>query len=147
MAMQVVPYKGGGPAVNDLMGGQIPLVTQPVVTFLQQAKAGKVRIIAVILPKRWDQLPDVPTVVEAIPGFEKPSGGAGVWGPAKIPVEIANRLQQGIAVALKDPKVRESLVTQGQVPVGSTPQQFAEELKKGSLIFADLVKQSGLKPQ
>ena len=76
--MQVVPYKGGGPAVNDLLGGQIPLVTQPVVTFLQHAKAGKVRILAVILPKRWESLPDVPTVTEIIPGFVKPSGGAGV---------------------------------------------------------------------
>ena len=145
--MQVVPYKGGGPAVNDLMGGQIPLVIQPVVTFLQQAKAGKVRIIAIVLPRRWDQLPDVPALVEAVPGFEKPSGGAGVWGPAKIPTEIANRLQQSIAAALRDPKVNESLVAQGQVPVGSTPQQFAAELRKGQVIFGDLVKQVGLKAQ
>jgi tripartite-type tricarboxylate transporter receptor subunit TctC len=145
--MQVVPYKGGGPAVNDLLGGQIPLVTQPVVTFLGHARAGKLRILTVMLPKRWELLPDVPALVEVVPGFEKPSGGAGVWGPAKLPPEIANRLQQSMAFALKDPKVSEGLKAQGQVPVGSTPQQFAADLKKGYAIFAELVKQSGLKMQ
>jgi tripartite-type tricarboxylate transporter receptor subunit TctC len=145
--MQVVPYKGGGPAVNDLLGGQIPLVTQPVVTFLQHAKAGKVRILTVILPQRWELLPDVPAVTEAIPGFVKPSGGAGVWGPAKMPPEIANRLQQAMAFALKDPKVSEGLKAQGQIPVGSTPQQFEQDLHKAQAIFAELIKDSGLKPQ
>jgi tripartite-type tricarboxylate transporter receptor subunit TctC len=145
--MQVVPYKGGGPAVIDLLSGQIPLVTQPVVTFLQHAKAGKVKIIAVILPKRWELLPEVPSVTEIIPNFVKPSGGAGVWGPAKMPPEIANRLQQAMAFALKDPKVREGLMAQGQIPVGSTPQQFAEDLKKAHAIFAGLVKVSGMKAQ
>jgi tripartite-type tricarboxylate transporter receptor subunit TctC len=145
--MQVVPYKGGGPAVNDLLGGQIPLVTQPVVTFLGHARAGKVRILTVMLPKRWEVLPDVPALVEVVPGFEKPSGGAGVWGPAKMAPEVANRLQQSMAFALKDPKVSEGLKAQGQIPVGSTPQQFAADLKKGFAIFAELVKTSGLKAQ
>ena len=142
--MQVVPYKGGGPAVNDLLGGQIPLVTQPVVTFLQHARAGKVRILAVILPKRWEGLPDVPTVTEIIPGFVKPSGGAGVWGPAKIPPAIALRLQSAMAFALKDPAVSEGLKAQGQIPVGSTPTEFAEALRQGSLLFEQMVKAAGL---
>lgn len=145
--MQVVPYKGGGPAVNDLLGGQIPLVTQPVVTFLQHAKAGKVRIIAVILPKRWENLPDVPTVTEIIPGFVKPAGGAGVWGPAKIPPAIALRLQAAMAFALKDPQVSEGLKAQGQVPVGSTPSEFAEDLRKSSMLFGQMVKAAGLKAE
>jgi tripartite-type tricarboxylate transporter receptor subunit TctC len=145
--MQVVPYKGGGPAVNDLLGGQIPLVTQPVVTFLGHHRAGKVNILTVMLPKRWEMLPDVPAIVEAIPGFEKPSGGAGVWGPAQLPTELANRLHQSIAFALKDPKVSDGLKAQGQIPLGSTPQQFDQDLRKGQVIFAELVKQSGLKAQ
>jgi tripartite-type tricarboxylate transporter receptor subunit TctC len=145
--MQVVPYKGGGPAVNDLLGGQIPLVTQPVVTFLGHARAGKLNILTVMLPKRWELLPDVPAIVEAVPGFVKPSGGAGVWGPAKMAPEVAGRLQQAMAFALKDPKVNEGLKALGQIPVGSTPQQFDQDLKKGYAIFAELVKQSGLKAQ
>ena len=142
--MQVVPYKGGGPAVNDLLGGQIPMVTQPVVTFMQHARAGKVRILAVILPKRWELLPDVPTVTEIIPGFVKPSGGAGVWGPAKIPPAIALRLQSAMAFALKDPQVSEGLKAQGQIPVGSTPTEFAEALRQGSMLFEQMVKAAGL---
>jgi tripartite-type tricarboxylate transporter receptor subunit TctC len=145
--MQVVPYKGGGPAVNDLLGGQIPLVTQPVVTFLQHAKAGKVRILAVILPRRWESLPDVPTVTEIIPGFVKPSGGAGVWGPAKIPPAIALRLQSAMAFALKDPQVSDGLKAQGQVPVGSTPTEFAEALRHSSMLFGQMVKAAGLKAE
>jgi tripartite-type tricarboxylate transporter receptor subunit TctC len=145
--MQVVPYKGGGPAVNDLLGGQIPLVTQPVVTFLQHARAGKLRILTVILPARWELLPEVPAVVEFIPGFTKPSGGAGVWGPAKLPAPVAARLQQSMAFALKDPAVSEGLKTQGQIPIGNTPQQFAEDLKRAQAIFAELVKQAGIKQQ
>ena len=145
--MQVVPYKGGGPAVNDLLGGQIPLVTQPVVTFMQHARAGKVRILAVILPKRWELLPDVPTVTEIIPGFVKPSGGAGVWGPAKIPPAIALRLQSAMAFALKDPAVSEGLKAQGQIPVGSTPTEFAEALRQSSILFGQMVKAAGLKAE
>ncbi len=145
--MQVVPYKGGGPAVNDLLGGQIPLVTQPVVTFLQHAKAGKVRILAVILPKRWESLPDVPTVTEIIPGFVKPSGGAGVWGPAKTPPAIALRLQSAMAFAMKDPQVNEGLKAQGQIPVGNTPSEFAEDLRRGSILFGQMVKAAGLKAE
>ncbi len=145
--MQVVPYKGGGPAVNDLLGGQIPLVTQPVVTFMQHARAGKVRILAVILPKRWELLPDVPTVTEIIPGFVKPSGGAGVWGPAKIPPAIALRLQSAMAFALKDPLVSEGLKAQGQIPVGSTPTEFAEALRQSSILFGQMVKAAGLKAE
>ncbi len=145
--MQVVPYKGGGPAVNDLLGGQIPLVTQPVVTFLQHARAGKVRILAVILPKRWETLPDVPTVTEIIPGFVKPAGGAGVWGPAKIPPPIALRLQGAMAFALKDPLVSDGLKAQGQIPVGNTPTEFAEALRQSSALFGQMVKAAGLKAE
>ena len=114
--MQVVGYKGGGPAVADMIGGQIPLVIQPVVTFLGQARAGKARILTVLLPRRWELLPDVPAITEFIPSFQKPSGGAGVWGPANLPM-----------------------------PVGSAPQEFAEELVKSKVLFEQLLKGVNLK--
>ena len=143
--MQVVPYKGGGPAVADMIGGQIPLVIQPVVTFMAQARAGKARILTVILPRRWEMLPDVPSVTELIPGFQKPSGGAGVWGPANLPPAIALRLQGAIATAMKDPAVRDRLTADGQVPVASLPQDFADELKKSQTMFVQLLKGVDLK--
>jgi len=143
--MQVVGYKGGGPAVADMLGGQIPLVIQPVVTFLGHARAGKARILTVLLPKRWELLPDVPAIVEAVPGFAKPSGGAGVWGPAKLPMPIATRIQGAMATAMSDPGLRQKLIAEGQIPVGSTPQEFAEELLKTRTLFEQLIKSVNLK--
>ena len=99
-----------------MIGGQIPLVIQPVVTFLGQARAGKARILTVLLPRRWELLPDVPAITEFIPSFQKPSGGAGVWGPANLPM-----------------------------PVGSAPQEFAEELVKSKVLFEQLLKGVSLK--
>ena len=145
--MQVVPYKGGGPAVNDLLGGQIPLVIQPVVSFLQHAKAGKIRILVVLVPKRWDVLPEVPTLNEVIPNFTKPAGGSGVWGPPKLPAAIAQRLQSAMATALNDTAISESLISQGQIPVASTPAEFAEDLRRGSIQFGEMVKAAGLKAE
>jgi tripartite-type tricarboxylate transporter receptor subunit TctC len=87
----------------------------------------------------------VPTVTEIIPGFVKPSGGAGVWGPAKMPPAVALRLQSAMASALRDPQVSERLKAEGQIPVGSTPEQFTEDLRKASALFAEMVKTAGLK--
>ena len=142
-----VPYKGGADGLNAAAAGQIPVAFAPLISSAQMAKAGKVRIIAVILPKRWENLPDVPTVTEIIPSFVKPAGGAGVWGPAKIPPAIALRLQAAMAFALKDPQVSEGLKAQGQVPVGSTPTEFAEDLRKSSMLFGQMVKAAGLKAE
>ena len=143
--MQVVGYKGGGPAVADMIGGQIPLVIQPVVTFLGQARAGKARILTVLLPRRWELLPDVPAITEFIPSFQKPSGGAGVWGPANLPMPVAQRLQGAMASAMSDPGLRQKLIAEGQIPVGSAPQEFAEELVKSKVLFEQLLKGVNLK--
>ena len=72
-----IPYKGGAQATTDLLAGQVPLVLQPVVTFLSHVKSGKLRILAVMLPRRWDEMPDVPTIQEVVPGFEKAPGEIG----------------------------------------------------------------------
>jgi len=143
--MQVVPYKGGGPALNDLLGGQIPLVIQPVVTFLQHARAGKLRILAMILPKRWETLPEVPTVNEFIPKFQSPMGGGAVWGPAKLPQPIALRLQSAIASAINDPAVNERLRADGHILAASTPAVFAAELLRQKALFEQLLKEVNLK--
>jgi tripartite-type tricarboxylate transporter receptor subunit TctC len=142
---QVVPYKGAAPATVDLLAGTIPLVMQPVIVFMPHVKSGKLKILGVFLDRRWDQLPDVPAIREAVPGFEKSPGGAAIFGPAGIPAPIASRLQSAMRTALLSPEVNEKLTAGGQLPVGSTPEQFAKDLLRAREIFSEMVKAANLK--
>lgn len=138
-----IPYKGGAQATTDLLAGQVPLVLQPVITFLPHVKSGKVRILAVMLPQRWSEMPDVPTIQEVVPGFEKAPGGIGIWGPAGVPSAIATRIQTSLLAGMKQPEVAERLKAQGLVPVGNSPAEFAKEIEAGVAINARLVKAGG----
>ncbi|MFM9970118.1 MAG: Bug family tripartite tricarboxylate transporter substrate binding protein [Burkholderiales bacterium] len=142
--MLFIPYKGGAQATTDLIAGTIPLVLQPVITFLSHVKSGKVRILAVMLPKRWDDMPDVPTIQEIVPGFEKGPGGLGIWGPAGMPSAIATRLQVALASGLRHPEIAEKMKAQGLIPIGNSPAEFAKEIDSGVAINARLVKASGV---
>ncbi len=139
-----IPYKGGAQATIDMLAGQVPLVLQPVVTFLPHVKSGKARILAVMLPKRWEEMPDVPTIQEIVPGFEKAPGGIGIWGPAALPPAIATRLQAALASGLRQPEIAERLKSQGMIPMGNTPAEFAREINEGVVINQRLVKASGV---
>lgn len=138
-----IPYKGGAQATTDLLAGTIPLVLQPVVTFLSHVKSGKVRVLAVMLPKRWEEMPDVPTIQEVVPGFEKAPGGIGIWGPANLPGAVAGRIQSALAMGLRQPEIAERLKSQGLIPIGNTPAEFAREISEGVIINERLVKASG----
>ena len=142
-----VPYKGGAQATTDLIAGQVPLVLQPVVSFLPHVRSGKVKVLAVLLPRRWDEMPDVPTVQEVVPGFEKAPGGIGIWGPASLRPAIANRLQAAFAAGLKSPEVAEKLKAQGMIPIANTPQEFADEIAAGVAINDKLIKAAGVRLQ
>lgn len=142
--MLYIPYKGGAQATTDLLSGTVPLVLQPVVTFLSHVKSGKVRILAVMLPRRWEDMPDVPTIQEALPGFEKAPGGIGIWGPANLPPAIASRLQTALAAGLRQPEIAERLKSQGLIPIGNTPAEFAREISEGVIINERLIKASGV---
>jgi tripartite-type tricarboxylate transporter receptor subunit TctC len=139
-----IPYKGGAQATTDLLAGQVPLVLQPVVTFLPHVKSGKLKVLAVMLPKRWDEMPDVPTIQEVVPGFEKAPGGIGIWGPAGLPAPIASRLQQALAAGLKAPEVAGKLKAQGMIPIANTPQEFMQAINAGVAINDRLVKSAGV---
>jgi len=142
-----VPYKGGAQAATDLLAGQVPIVIQPVVSFLSQAKSGKLKVLVVMLPRRWPEMPDVPTAQEAVPGFEKAPGGIGIWGPAGMPSAIATRLQSAFALALRSPEVAEKLKAQGMIPIANTPQEFEKEIAAGIAINERLVKAAGVSLQ
>ena len=139
-----IPYKGGAQATTDMLAGQVPLVLQPVVTFLPHVRSGKARILAVMLPKRWEEMPDVPTIQEVVPGFEKAPGGIGIWGPGGLPPTIAGRLQTALAAGLRQSEIAERLKSQGMIPIGNTPGEFSKEISEGVVINERLVKASGV---
>lgn len=145
-SMVVIPYKGGGPAVSDMIGGQIQLVAQPVATFISHLKSGKARMLAVFLNKRWDGMPDVPAVREAMPNFIKPAGGMGIWGPAGVPQAVVLRLQGAVAGTLQSRDVNEKLKSAGLLPVGNSPTEFAEDIRSSAEVFQNLVRAAGIKP-
>lgn len=133
-----VPYKGGGPLLNDLLGGQVGFAFGSLPFLAPQVKSGKLKAIAVAGRARSPQFPDVPTVAETFPGFEAQSW-IGLLAPAGTPRAVIDRLSAELARLLKRPEMNERLVGQGFIVVGSSPEQFdayirAESDKWGKLI-------------
>ncbi|MBC7780304.1 MAG: tripartite tricarboxylate transporter substrate binding protein, partial [Proteobacteria bacterium] len=126
-----VPYKGGGAAIADLVGGQIEVALLGSSTVISQAKAGTVRILAVSTARRSSALPDVPTLAEAgVPGFDMAQWVA-VLGPARLPTSIVARLNGEIGKLLAQSSVRERLEASGFEPSPSTPEQLAARIRDG----------------
>ncbi len=119
-----IPYKGGAPAMTDLLGGQVNLMIVSAWQTLPHIKAGKLKGLAVGSKQRMTQLPDVPTFAETMPGFEAGSW-MGLVAPARTPAAIVARLQREAAKALAAPEVREKLTAQGFEIVASSPSAFA----------------------
>ena len=120
----IVPYKGSTPAYQDLIGGQIAGFVDPVLGAVQHHKAGNLRILAVTSATRLPTLPDVPTVAETLPGYEFTSW-YGLWGPAKLPSEIAQRLNAEVNKAIAG-EMRERLLSQGILLGGGSLAEFAK---------------------
>lgn len=142
-----VPYKGVAPAMISLIGGQIDLIYDPVLTSLPHIKTGRLRPLAVGAANRSPLLPDVPTVAESgLPGFEA-SSWWGIVAPAATPREIVARLHAALVKGIGDKAVTERLLSQGMEPVLNTPEQFAERIKQDLPRWGKLVKAAGIKPQ
>lgn len=141
-----VPYKGGGVAVTDLLGGQIPLMFSSLVTVAQHIRSGKVRALGVIEATRYSGLPEVPTIGETIKGFELASWLA-FFAPAGLPQPIQTRLNGEIVKALKAPDVKAKLEPSGLVVVGSSPEQLATVVRSEVEKRGRLVKAAGIQPE
>jgi tripartite-type tricarboxylate transporter receptor subunit TctC len=139
-----VPYKGSPQAINDLMAGNIQVMFDNVPSIGPHAKAGRVRGLGVSSPKRAAQFPDLPTIAEAVPGYETNSWG-GVIGPAKLPKEIVSRLTDEIRKALAAPAVLERYRQLDTEPDGAGPEAFLELVRKETPKWAEVVKKSGAK--
>lgn len=140
--LQHVPYQGGAPAMNALLGGHIGYNIDVVSEALEQHRAGKVRIIAVAGATRSSLLPDVPTLREQGVPMDA-TAWFGMYGPGALPREQAQRVQQAVAAALKDPVLRQRLDAIGLEPIGSTPEQLAAVQKADLAKWEKPVKATG----
>jgi len=141
---QHIPYKGTGPALIDLIGGRYHYNFAGLTGATTMMRAGKLRGIAVTMPKRVAALPDIPAMAEALPGFEI-VGWYGVLAPAKLPESLVKRLHDEFVKVLKQPDIHERILGVGAEPVGSTPEQFRKYLHADVAKWAKLVKASGAK--
>jgi tripartite-type tricarboxylate transporter receptor subunit TctC len=141
---QHIPYKGTGPALIDLIGGQYQYNFAGMAGAVPMMRSGKLRGIAVTAPKRLAALPDMPAMAEALPGFEI-VGWYGVFGPAKLPKPIVTRLHDEIVKILQRPDVKDVIASDGGEPVGNTPEEFRKFLDADVAKWAKLVKESGAK--
>ena len=140
-----VPYKGGGPALTDVLAGQIELTFVGAPASMPFIRSGRLKVLAVSTAKRSAALPDVPTVAEqGYPGYEVATW-YGVLAPARLQVAIANQLSSDIAKAVSAPETREKLLALGIEPVGSTPEQFTSHLKAEIARWTPVIHRAGLR--
>jgi tripartite-type tricarboxylate transporter receptor subunit TctC len=145
--MAHIPYKGTALVYPDLFSGQVALMFDTLSVSIPFIKVGRVKALGVTGDKRAPALPEVPTIAEAgVPGFSADLW-LGVWGPAKLPRDITDKLSSEIAKLLKLPDVRERLAAQGMEPVGSTPVQFAEFVRRENAQWSKVVKAAGVKAE
>jgi len=142
-----IPYKGGGQALTDLLGGNIPLVYTAVAGANQYVKSGRVKAIAVSSAKRSPSLPDVPTFIEGgVKDFEINSW-VGLLAPAKTPKPVIAKLNQALNEILNSPEGRDKLLAMGIVPAPGTPEKFSEQIKGDLIRIAPIVKAAQIKPE
>jgi tripartite-type tricarboxylate transporter receptor subunit TctC len=141
-----VPYRGGGPAVTDLLGGTVPMVFSSLITVLPHIKSGKLRAIAVTSTKREASLPDVPTLGETYAGTEMNSW-LGFWAPANLPPAVAQRLSDEIIKALKNPEVKAKLDAAGLVVAALSPAETGTLVAREFEARGQLIRSAGIKSE
>jgi tripartite-type tricarboxylate transporter receptor subunit TctC len=144
-----VPYKGGAPALNATVAGEVPLTIVSIAGgAIPQIKSGKVKILAMMGQNRYPGMPNVPTMQEVIKGFESPPGWIGFFGPPQLPRPIADRLRNAVADALaQDPGLKEKVEGTGVAAITNTPDEFAAMLKRDIAFAARIVKAAGIQPE
>jgi tripartite-type tricarboxylate transporter receptor subunit TctC len=139
-----VPYKGAGPALTDLIAGQVHVIFDNLPSSSPFIKAGRIRALAVTSAKRDPSLPDVPTVGDTVPGYEA-TAWFGLGMPKGTPKEIVEKVNAEVNRALADPKMRERLAELGGTPIGGTPEDFGNVIRSETEKWAKVVNASGAK--
>ena len=140
-----VPYKGSGQAIPDLIGGQIQLMVEPLASAMPHIRGGKVRALAVTSRQRVASLPDLPTAEEAgLPGYEV-TAWYGLLAPAGTPPEVVAKLNAEMNKVIAQPAMRDSLATQGAIPVSGTPQQFMDLIVAEIARWRPIIQRAGIR--
>jgi tripartite-type tricarboxylate transporter receptor subunit TctC len=141
-----VAYKGTAPAMADVIAGHVDLMFASVLTGAEQVRAGALKTFGVTAKERLRSLPDVPPIGDVVPGFES-NAWFGLFGPAKLPPAITERLHAALVRALKDPQLLARLEREGASPVGNAPAEFAAFVRQDVERWAPIVKASGAVPE
>jgi tripartite-type tricarboxylate transporter receptor subunit TctC len=141
-----VPYRGAGPALTDLLGGQVLTGVTGVAGSIEHVKSGKLRALAVTTAQRAEALPDVPTVGEFLPGFEA-SDVIGVCAPKNTPAEVVGQLNKEINAALADPKMTARFADLGATPLALTPAQYGALLAAETEKWGKVIRAANIKPE
>jgi len=146
-AMKSIPYRGGGPLLQDLLGGQVPIAFNVVSEVLPHVKSGKLRSLAVTSAQRWAALPEVPTLAEL--GYKDIEivEFLGLYAPAKTPPELVQRLNAAVQQALQTPEMQEVFTRNGLMPLRDSPEAFAARVKSEQARWAPIVKATGFTPE
>ena len=140
-----IPYRGAGPALNDTVAGQVPIIFDNLPSALPFIQSGRLVAIAIAAPQRLAQLPNVPTFKEV--GLEPVNRMAyyGIYGPKGLPKEVVDKVNAGVRKALEDPAVRRRIEDTGSLVVANTPEQFAEQIKAEFAVYKKVVDTAKLK--
>jgi tripartite-type tricarboxylate transporter receptor subunit TctC len=145
--MTHIAYKGAGPALNDVVGGQVPIMLDNLPSSLPHIKSGRLVPVAVMAPERLKELPDVPTLKEV--GLEPVNRVAfyGIYGPKGLPKEVVDKVHDAVKKTLEDPTVRARIEETGSIVVGNTPAEFADQIKAEYDIYHKVVEERQIKPE
>ena len=141
-----VPYRSGGPALTDLLGGQMQVMFPAIVSSIEYIRADRLRALAVTAATRSDELPDIPTVAEFVPGYEA-SNWFGVGAPKTTPAETVEKLNEEINAGLADPKIKARLAELGAMVLAGSPADFGKLIAEDTEKWAKVVKSAGIKPE
>jgi len=139
-----VGYRGGGPALIDLLGGQVQVMFEPTLSTISYIRAGKLRALAVTSATRSPALPDIPTVGEFVPGYEA-TAWFGIGAPKNTPTEIIDKLNREVNAGLADPKIKERLADLGGVPMPMTSAEFAKLITEETEKWAKVIRSANIK--
>ena len=141
-----IPYRGTAPALQDVLAGQVELMFAAVGNAQAQIRAGKLKALGVTSAKRLPAFPDVPAIAEVLPGYES-SAWFGLFGPGQMNPELAKKLSDAARHAIATPEVKKRLETEGAVPVGNSPEEFARFVQAEIPRWAKVVRFAGAKPE
>jgi tripartite-type tricarboxylate transporter receptor subunit TctC len=147
LGFQHVAYRGGGPAMNDLVAGHIPMLFATIGTAMEFVQAGRIKMIAVMGDKRLPGMPNLPAIGETVPGFDLPDALVGLCGPADMPAPIVARLNQALVDSLKAPDIAAQLQKISMDPAIMSPQEFRSRMQKDFEVFKRVTAAAGIKPE